>query len=275
MQNNDGLLANHISQVEKITYDEAVGYIKIQVLNWKEKLDLFGLLAVKNIGEFTLNSDNKLVFKPYSQLNYLTDSFGLSSYAVAEIQRKTLLVNPEIEPLHDLISVEKITEPDEIFVANETPIITLPLQKNKPKYLKYAAIFIVGFGLIGTAGYKIYENKVAAETLIVQTKVQQLVNKKIQEATFLIEIPATSLEMSVAGEKLPFHVISGAFRNEKNADKELQDLIAAGFTAKRLEKNKSNLYAVAYGSYASYAKAHEEMAKIKKNNPAAWVLIEE
>lgn len=275
LQNNDGLLANHISQVEKITYDEAVGYIKIQVLNWKEKLNLFGLLAIKNIGEFTLNSDNKLVFKPFSQLNYLTDSFGLSSYSVAEIQRKTIRITPEIAPVKDLISVETSAKPYEIVTANETPIITLPLQKSKPNYLKYAAGLIIGFGLIGTAGYKIYENKVAAETLIVQTKVQQLVNKKIQEATFLIEIPAASVKMSVAGDKLPFHIVAGAFRSEKNANKELKDLIAAGFDAKRLEKNRSNLYPVAYCSYASYAEAHEEMAKIRKNNPAAWVLIEE
>jgi hypothetical protein len=33
-KNNDGLLANHIAQTEKTSYDNAVSAIQLEVLNW-------------------------------------------------------------------------------------------------------------------------------------------------------------------------------------------------------------------------------------------------
>ena len=265
LQNNDGLLANHISQAEQISYDAALDSIKIQLADWKERLDLYGTVAVKNIGEFSLNAERKLVFSPSEQINYLTDSFGLSSYGASMIER-TNFAGDKINNSEDQALV----------VANQdTPIITLPLKRNNFSYLKYAAVFVVGFAIVGAYGYQYYENKIAEDTLIVQTKVQKQVAQKIQEATFLIEIPSDTITMTLKNEKLPFHIVAGAFRSEKNADKELQNLIDLGFAAKRMEKNESGLYPVIYGSYASYAKAHEEMAAIRKNNPAAWVLIQE
>lgn len=271
LQNNDGLLANHISQVEKITYDEAVGSIKIQVLYWKEHLDLYGAVAVKNVGDFTLNSEKKLVFKPVEQLNYLTDSFGLTSCSFSTIERPTNITFQKIAAVDE----PELAETSMQNLHDRLPIITLPLQKNNFNYLKYAAIFAIGLAVTGVYGYNFYENKIARDTVLVQTKVQKQVSEKIQEATFLITIPTEVVNMTIGTDKLPFHIVAGAFRSEKNADKELTNLLRKGFDAKRIEKNESGLYPVIYGSYASYSKAHEEMAKIKKHNPGAWVLIQE
>ena len=38
LQNNDGLLANHIAQSEKISYEYAVSAIQHEVFNWKKTL---------------------------------------------------------------------------------------------------------------------------------------------------------------------------------------------------------------------------------------------
>ena len=275
LQNNDGLLANHISQVEKITYDEAVGYIKIQVLNWKERLDLYGMVAVKSVGEFSLNSQNKLVFKPFEQLNYLTDSFGLASFAATTVHRTA---PPVIETQFTAFEPAVLTTKSNPTIDNDSelvPIISLPVAKTNFNYLKYAAVFVVGLGVAGFCGYQWYENKITNETVLVQTKVQKLVAQKIQEATFLIEIPTATEAVSITTTKLPFHIVAGAFRSEKNADKELQHLLSMGYAAQRIDKNASGLYPVIYGSFSTYAKAHEEMAKIKRTNAAAWVLIQE
>jgi hypothetical protein len=35
LKNNDGLLANHIAQAEKTSYDYAVSAIQYEVLNWR------------------------------------------------------------------------------------------------------------------------------------------------------------------------------------------------------------------------------------------------
>ena len=38
LKNNDGLLANHIAQVEKTSYEYAVSAIQYEVHNWKKSL---------------------------------------------------------------------------------------------------------------------------------------------------------------------------------------------------------------------------------------------
>ena len=273
LKNNDGLLANHISQVEKITYDEAVGYIKIQVQNWKEHLDLYGAITVKNVGELNVSIENKITFKPFEQLNYLTDSFGLTTLNLAEITRQVELNADQIRFENATTLPQLSGEQSNLVEHNEIAVISLPLKRNN--FIKYAAVFAIALGAATIYGYNYYENKIAQDTLVVQKKVQKQVTQKIQEATFLIEIPDVSVALNSATDKLPFHVVAGAFRNKENADKELQKLLRLGYAARQIEKNESGLYPVIYGSYATYSTAHEAMAKIKKNNNAAWVLIQD
>ena len=265
LKNNDGLLANQIAQTEKISYNEALILIKNQVSVWNDKLETFGAIVIKNIGEFELNNEKKLVFSPLNNVNYLTESFGLSNFSSPNIKRFVA------ESLNIAVEIS-----EKQIVEKQIPIINLPVQRTNYSYLKYAAIFALGIGIAGTFGYKYYENKITQDTLAVQKKVQKEVNKKIQEATFFISIPETTVDLNVAKEKKIFHVVAGAFSKEINADKQLKKLLKQGFDAKRIEKNKSGWYPVIYGSYTTYELAHEAMAKIQKNNnPDAWVLIQE
>ena len=90
LKNNDGLLANHISQNEKSTYETAVASIEIEVTKWKNALQFENTIALKNIGELSLNSEKNIVFSPYEQPNYLSNSFGLSSIIAPSIKREVL-----------------------------------------------------------------------------------------------------------------------------------------------------------------------------------------
>ncbi len=107
---------------------------------------------------------------------------------------------------------------------------------------------------------------------------QKEVEKKIQEATFFISNPIPSVTLTIKNEKttLPYHVVAGAFREEKNAEKKYQRLLKLGFPARRVAPNKSGLYPVLYGSYSSYIKAQKDMKIIQKtNNSEAWLWIED
>ena len=132
-------------------------------------------------------------------------------------------------------------------------------------------------GITGTVGYKYYENKIAQETLIVETNVQKKVNQKIQEATFYISNPLPTVTLTVPAEKLPYSVVAGAFRIESNAEEQYQRLLELGFKkAKRLAPNKHGLFPVVYGSYSTYSEAHEAMKNIQKlDNKDAWLLVDE
>jgi hypothetical protein len=261
IKNNDGLLANHLAEAEKISYEIAVNTIQNEVSLWKTKIQEFGNFSVKNIGDFSLNSERNIVFVPVDQINYLKESFGLSSFISPTVKREVLRETYKEE-------VEQLEE--------KAPIVFTTEKKRNFTFLKYAAVFLLTAGIAGTLSYKYYEKKITEETLIVQTNVQKKVNQKIQEATFYISNPLPSVTLTVPTEKMPYCVVAGAFRIENNAEEHYQRLLKLGFTkAKRLAPNKHGLFPVLYGSYASYAEAHQAMKDIRKlDNKDAWLLIE-
>lgn len=258
IKNNDGLLANHLAQAEKISYEIAVDIIHNEVSHWKTKIQEFGSFSVKNVGDFSLNSENNIVFVPVDQINYLTASFGLSSFVSPAVKRE--VYKEEVEQLEE-----------------KAPVIFTPEKRRNYSVLKYAAVFLLSAGITGTVGYKYYENKIAQETLIVETNVQKKVNQKIQEATFYISNPLPAVTLTVPEEKLPYSVVAGAFRIESNAEEQYQRLLELGFKkAKRLAPNKHGLFPVVYGSYSTYSEAHEAMKNIQKlDNKDAWLLVDQ
>lgn len=259
LKNNDGLLANHIALTEKTSYEYAVSAIQYEVFNWKKELQENGLFALKNIGDLCLNADNNLVFTPYDQTNYLSSSFGLSPFVSPLVKRE--IFEKELEAIQE-----------------KMPIPLIPETRPANSYLKYAAIFVLGLGVAGSVGYPMYQNQIASETILVETAVQKQVQNKIQQATFFIESPVPPVTLSVKSNKeakMPYHIMAGVYREEKNADKTLRILTRLGYDAKRIAPNKNGLFPVLYGSYTTFAEAEKAKKEIQeKHNPEAWILIE-
>jgi len=122
----------------------------------------------------------------------------------------------------------------------------------------------------------LYHDKVASDTLIVEKEVQQQVQNTIQEATFVISNPLPSVTLSVKEENRPYHIVAGAFRLDKNAEKAYKKLSKKGYKAKRLAPNSNGLFPVLYGSFSTLEEAERIKSDIQKSeNPNAWILIEE
>ena len=256
LKNNDGLLANHIAQAEKTSYEYAISAIQYEVFNWRKALQENGLFAIKNVGDFSLNADKNLIFTPYDQTNYLTNSFGLAPFVSPKVKRE--LFEQKIEALED-----------------ENVITLIPERRKTSTYLKYAAIFVLGLGLTGAVVYPIYQQQIANETILVEQSVQMKVQNKIQEATFFIENPIPAVTLTVKDVKMSYHVVAGAFREEKNADKIFYQLSDQGYKARRIPQNKYGLFPVLYGSYATFPEAESAKQEIQKTgNPDAWILVE-
>jgi preprotein translocase subunit Sss1 len=260
LKNNDGLLANHIAQAEKTSYEYAISAIQYEVFNWKKALQENGLFSIKNVGNFSLNADKNLIFTPYDQTNYLTNSFGLSAFVSPVVKRE--IFEQKIEALEENIEESEVIE-------------FIPERRRTSAYLKYAAIFVLGLGLTGAIGYPVYQQQIANETIIVEQSVQKQVQHKIQEATFFIENPIPAVTLTVKEEKMSYHIMAGAFRDEKNAQKKFEQLSRQGYKARRIPQNKHGLFPVLYGSYTTFAEAEKAKQEIiKTDNPDAWVLVE-
>lgn len=276
IKTNDGLLANHIALQEKISYENALAKIQTQVTFWLEKLQNKEVLTLENIGEIFSNSENNLVFKPNTSVNYLMDSFGLSGFNSPEIIRETVtpiatetisISQPVIE--NEILEEEKVT-------LDETPVIPIVQHKPTTNWLKYAAAIAV-FSSVGTYGYKMYyDYTIDQKTILVEKSVQEKVNQKLQEATFVLPNPMTAVDLTL--EEKPnakYHVVAGAYRSEQNANKAMKQLVSQGFEAHILTKNKYGLIPVAFGSYSNLKEAQQLKHKIKaKDSIDAWLLID-
>lgn len=257
IKNNDGLLAHHIAKSEKTSYEYAVSAIQYEVFNLKKTLEENGVFTIKNVGSIGLNTSNNLVFTPYDQSNFLTNSFGLS---------------PFVSPL---VKREQFEQKIEAIEKNEAIVLIPDEPRRMNPFVKYAAILVLALGVAGGVCYPIYQNQIETQTIIVESAVQRKVQNKIQEATFFIENPLPAVTLTVKEEKLPYHIMAGVFRLEENAQKTLEELTRLGYKAKRIAPNKHGLFPVLYGSYSTLEDAEKAKNEIQKDhNPEAWILIE-
>ena len=273
IKNNDGLLANHIALQEKISYENAVSKIQTQVVFWLEKLENKESLVLENIGEIFSNSEHNFVFKPNTAINYLTDSFGLAGFNSPEIARENQIqteIASEVAPqIETPVSVDTTEEA-------ETPVIPLNGKNRTKNWMKYAAAVAI-FASAGTYGYKMYfDYTIEQQTSIVEKTVQEKINQKLQEATFVIPNPINAVDLTLeASHTEKYHVVAGAFRSKQNAIKAMNDLISKGFEAHLLTENKYGLIPVAFGSFSNLTEAQNLKIQIKaKDSVDAWLLID-
>jgi len=256
LQNNDGLLVNYIATAKNISYSKAIDFIESEVASWKLLLKT-ETVEIENIGSFHLNNEGKHIFEPSNTTNYLTSSFGLSSYVSPPVKRE--------------VYKEKVRQLETV-----APII--PSEENKrktPAFIKYAATAAILFAL-GTVGWNQYQtnehNKLVAKAELEQQQVEQ----KIQEATFVINNPLPAITLNVTKETFNYHIVAGAFREPANAEKKLNELLEKGFKAKILGVNKWNLTQVSYESFNSKNEAINSLNAIKKaESKDAWLLVQE
>lgn len=244
LTHNDGLLANYIASSENISFDQATIKISEIVSVWNSTIKI-ETLQIHNVGSFSLNQKNQLIFNPSNNVNFLRSSFGLTSFESTIVER-----------------------------TDDTTITFEPV-KNEPKkipvFLKYAAsaAILLSVSYLGFTGY---ENK---QEQITFAKSQKKLDTKIQSATFVIENPLATIELNVDKElPKPYHVIAGAFQFVENAHRKVNQLNAKGFNAKILGKNKWGLTQVAYASFLKKTDAYQNLASVRKNDSNdAWLLV--
>jgi len=267
IQSNDGLLANHIAQNEKMPYETAMNFIHFEVEAWVNKL-LDNDLELEGVGNFYIVAD-KINFESNTKVNYLTTSFGLSSFISDEITRQT--ENKPLEIVADRITYNKQVETLEA----KAPIYIHEEKRKKASYfLKYAAIFMVGASIVGLLGKKAYDNKLEKEYNIALQQQQKVRENEIQTATFVIPSSLPTITIKTVEPAKKYHIIAGAFRKKQNANKKVSQLTKKGFSASIVGQNKWHLTQVAFQSFSSLEEANNALVNIKSNIAKdAWLLV--
>ncbi|MEO9512952.1 MAG: SPOR domain-containing protein [Flavobacteriaceae bacterium] len=258
LSENDGLLVSHIAKVKHLGYEELLEEIENEGALWHKKLRQGDCIELFGIGKLWLNEAQKIQFQPEYKTNYLTSSFGLSAFTATPIQREVL--KEEVEELEENI-----------------PFIITPEKREASSFrpwLKYAAVLLLSLSL-GATSYNSYinfqENEIAA-----QQDAQEQISSHIQQATFFESAPLELPSISITVHKKQLgkhHIIAGAFRIEKNAERKVRLLKDKGYNAFYLGTNTFGLHQVAYDSFDNPKEALSYLRKIKQTVSAdAWLL---
>lgn len=252
---NDGLLANYIATAEMIPHEAANAKIATYVRQLWDTLHNGGTQELSNVGSLSLSADNNLQFEPSYHLNYLASSFGLSSFTAPAVARE--------------IYKEQV-----VALEEKAPIAFTPERRNRG-WLKYAAIALIGLSVAGAGGFS-YVKDVEAHNIASQEEAKELLDTKIQEATFVIDNPLPAITLQLIQPKGKYHIIAGAFRMEENAQKRVAQLKNKGYNARQIGSNKFGLHQVVYGSYSDSQEALQALRTVRKSdNKEAWLLVKE
>ena len=255
LQSNDGLLANHIANEQGVSYSEAVDKIRSYTRFLEHELEIGKTVEIDAVGTLAVDDNAKVVFEPTLQTNYLVESFGLSQFVQAAVNR--------------------VEQEQEVIQLEPEPLLFTP-NKPRPVYVKYAAIGLLAVALSGFGGLKIYESGVKQHNYVQVQTAKDKVQNSVQEATFVISNPLPSMEINLPKFQGRYHIIAGAFRMEENAHKKVAQLQKQGFDARLLGQNRYGLHQVSYESHQERLAALKALRTIKNNNNKdAWLLVKQ
>ncbi len=267
IQNNDGLLANHIAKTDKMPYGTALNFIAFEIEVWINTL-LDEDLTLEGIGVFSLIEDN-IHFEADTSINYLTSSFGLSPFisntVTREVVQAPIVVNNNISTYKE--QVEVLEEQAPIYINQEK-------REKSTYFLKYAAVFLIGASIVGLLGKKAYDLNLEQKQIIALQEQQTSRENEIQTATFVINSPLPTITLNTIEPINNLHIIAGSFRNKSNAHKKVKQLTKKGYNASIVGQNKWNLTQVAIQSFSNLDEANQNLAIIKATVAKdAWLLI--
>jgi len=278
---NDGLLINSISFFEKISYNDAVEFVKKSLEQWRKKLSDNESLLLIGIGEIILNSDQKLIFSPLVSNNLHPESFGLPELEIKPITR----IATELSSIEKEISYRFLLDDEEVTFETKHQKTN---KSRKVLYYSLTAYIPIIIGLWAILFFADPFNKSNESSLIpieakpntIKETMVKSENKAFEKATKAENIDRSD-NMTLASivninesQKSIFYVIGGSFKSFKNAALLQNEFISKKFESKII-KSANNQYRVAYSKFTNRIEAEKFLQSIRQSeNSSAWILNE-
>lgn len=278
IKQNDGVLAKYISSNLNISYQNALEVIDKRIKKWSENIKV-DTLIFKNIGEFYLNTENKMCFQAYNTKNFSHNFYGLEDFSRLPINESDLntIINKETNTKNIIMDNDKKEN-----LAFE-PESKDPAKKGKFKLVAIITSLIV----LSVIGYYFGNDYIQNERIRSTEIAQKKIKNTVQKATYDIG-SISSLELNIKAnietveddvdlvEQGDFYsVIAGSFRDERNAEKLLKKLKSEGFDASFAKNSSSGLFRIAYGRLETKREAYQLLNFVKFTLELdAWYLVE-
>ena len=262
MNVSDGLLAIEISRAENISFRESMERINKFVETLKNQFASRKVVNMGGLGNLLTGDDNKIIFTPSANLNFIPANFGQNTLHYAAFVKE-----------------EAHTEKRKVIQ------ITLPTSRTMTRYAAAIAVVAIlavsapkitnayqNFGsIIPTTGITPTETK---DAKVETTLPVEDINPTQNTSTNIDE--AKIAAQSEAVEALTHHVIVSAMPSKAEADSYCNRLKALNYTQAHVLK-PIKTYRIAICSFGSKEEAIKYMQDLRKNKPQfaeAWVLSE-
>jgi nucleoid DNA-binding protein len=294
LTNNDGLLANYIAQKEHLSYPNACKRITDYVATIHAELKSENKTTLEKIGSFNVDASGNFLFEPDLAVNYLLDSFGLSSFQKLPIKRTTIedKITKEFKdrtaPLVAVAENKKSSKKWMVAAAITIPLaffaIWIPSKYDLGADINYAnlnpfkpdakAVYEPSKHQLGFQ--EVEEGEGIKNQIALVDENAYFLNVTINQSDFVVKLKeheAEAVSTYVASNKqdLNYHIVGGCFSSKTNARKMVRRLKKEGFEASIIGKRKG-LWTVSYSSFATRKEAVSFLAEAKYHNTKAWVL---
>ena len=297
LQNDDGLLANYISEKENITFENARRAIEEQVYQLYLILNEKNTLFLPSIGEFFFDVEKNLQFRENKKINFLLDSFGLDSVQSPAIKREgfSQTLNRQLsERQVGKSGIGKLSKRKKVFL--KVSLIAVPLIVimvwislftgviNKVGQFNYSSLIPFSCKKTTEKSVSIYKKPVSVSMSISSKQVTVHPNdEKVKAEVILPEAPMveevvetkpiekTKVE-TITSSTRNFYIVGGAFGILANAESFVNKLKADGFKPEIIGKNEKGLYLVSYQGFESKKSASIQLKEIKSGyDSSAWI----
>jgi cell division septation protein DedD len=280
LKNNDGLLANHISNAENTSYPEALKYINhfVDTVNGQLKTGI--KVKLEEMGTLYLDVERNIQFEP-GTTNYLLDTFGLTQFQSPAIKRDNIGKRIEKE-FKDRGAIpadsnkKKINIKRYVALALALPLvfgmIWIPLKTDLLKNINYSNLN--PFATKEVVKPVVKENVKPSVVLpVVKKDTTETIASSVVTNVEPVKADTTAVVNTISPVNLDFkfHLVAGCFLIEKNAINFVEALKQQNISAAIIGKNNKDLFVVSCGDYATRKEAYKEMDNLRKVQPNVWL----
>jgi len=297
--NNDGLLANKIVGVEGCSYQQAIINIQIGVDELNASLNASKKITIADVGILYYDIEKNLQFTLAAGVNYLVDSYGLSSFNSSAIKRENISqriekefidrgpIKQEIKKVNykklvpyivllpifflmvwiplktDLLHQVNYSNLNP-FAEKEQTLYKESKSESFPELPKFTAIESVeSFDTLKYKPYYIFDNTTAPITIQLFDAVADSTHTATKSVLPVIqELTSTK----------KYYVIAGCFKEAENANKLLEKLKSEGFAASIVDTTSGGLIRVCFSGHSTINEALKSIGKIQESGSSAWLL---
>jgi len=311
-QRDNGFDNYWVVEKDKIGYTKALENINAWVSGLHHQLQQGQTVNISGLGSFSLNTDKRVVFVPFADINFSTNTYGLATIKLnKKIAKSAIKEAPKVilpaPPPKPTVEPKKVEE-KEVKAADIRPTKP-PKRKKRGGYKILRRMTTIVFTLLVFFAFFIYQdyayhsiidrgglmdfntslgintntNNNLKATEYSNSKGNETVTNSDNEGSEMANslenstVTQTDVETSIvqtAKTDSVFYIIAAAFSSESNANDLLENLNRKGFASEIINIQGSSLYRVGYKQYPSRKKAEGDLNAVrnKTHNFAAWIL---